>query len=245
MLEIGCGIGDLLAAVNPAVGVGIDFCPEVLHIARTAHPALRFVESDAHVLALDPQPFDYVILSDLVNDLWGVQTMLGEVHRFCEPHTRLVFNFYSFLWRGPLRLAQWLGVATPTLPQNWLTQHDMANLLEISGFQPLRAWQEVLAPLRVPLAPDFANRYLAKIWPFRYLDLAGLMVARPVPVGSSMIPKDSSVSVVVAARNESGHIEELLARIPNMGSSTEIVFVEGNSTDDTYEACQWPPELTQ
>lgn len=236
VLEIGCGIGDLLAAVNPIVGVGIDFSPEILDLARTAHPSLRFVESDAHALVLDPQHFDYVIISDLVNDLWDVQTMLEEVRRYCAPHTRLVFNFYSFLWSGPLKLAQWLGVATPTLPQNWLTQHDMMNLLEISGFQPLRAWQEVLAPLRVPLASDFANRYLAKIWPFRFLDLAGLMVARPAPLDSPKIPKDPSVSVVVAARNESGHIEELLTRIPNMGSNTEIIFVEGNSTDDTYDA---------
>jgi glycosyltransferase involved in cell wall biosynthesis len=44
--------------------------------------------------------------------------------------------------------------------------------------------------------------------------------------------------VVVAARNESGHIEELMARIPEMGAGTEIVFVEGNSTDDTYEAIE-------
>ncbi len=233
VLEIGCGRGDLLAAVKPAIGVGVDFSPEILEVARGSHPALQFLVADAHALDLDPQTFDYVILSDLVNDLWDVQTMLGEVRRYCAAHTRLVFNFHSYLWSGPLRLAQRLGVARPTLPQNWLTRHDMANLLEIAGFQPLRAWQEVLAPLRVPVASDFANRYLAKIWPFRFLDLAGLMVARPM--GAS-IPKDPSVSVVVAARNESGHIDELLARIPNMGSGTEIIFVEGNSTDDTYEA---------
>ena len=42
--------------------------------------------------------------------------------------------------------------------------------------------------------------------------------------------------MIIAARNESGHIDELLERIPDMGSHTEIIFVEGNSTDDTYEA---------
>jgi glycosyltransferase involved in cell wall biosynthesis len=46
------------------------------------------------------------------------------------------------------------------------------------------------------------------------------------------------VSVVVAARNESGHIDELMARIPEMGAGTEIIFVEGNSTDDTYQAIE-------
>jgi len=47
-----------------------------------------------------------------------------------------------------------------------------------------------------------------------------------------------TVSVVVAARNEEGHIDELMARIPEMGRGTEIVFVEGNSTDDTWGAIE-------
>ncbi len=235
VLEIGCGRGDLLAAVKPALGVGVDFSTEVVETARKAHPQLQFFVSDAHAIGLDPQTFDYVILSDIVNDLWDVQSMLADVRRYCGASTRLVINFQSYLWSGPLRLAQWLGIATPTLPQNWLTPHDMENLLEISGLQPLRTWHEVLVPLRIPWIADFANRYLAKIWPFYFLDLAGLIVARPL---GDLQSNEPSVTVVVAARNESGHIEELMARIPNMGSGTEIVFVEGNSTDDTYEVIE-------
>lgn len=231
VLEIGCGRGDLLDAVRPALGLGVDFSPEVIAQARRSHPGLQFVVSDAHDLVLEPQTFDYVILSDLVNDVWDVQAVLEGLHRYCAPRTRVVINFQSTLWSGPLRLAQRLGVATPTLPQNWLTPHDLANLLEISGFEPLRGWHEVLVPLPVPWVSDFANRYLAKIWPFSVLDLAGMMVARPVGQRPSHPP---TVSVVVAARNESGHIEELIARIPDMGGGTEIIFVEGNSTDDTY-----------
>lgn len=233
VLEIGCGRGDLLAAVRPTLGVGIDFSPEMVERARAAYPDLQFSVADAHALELDAQTFDYVILSDVVNDLWDVQAMLEGLVPHCASHTRLLFNFHSHLWGLPLRLARRLGVATPNLPQNWLTRHDMANLLEIAGFEPLREWEEVLAPLRVPWLSDFANRYLAKIFPFRFLDMANLMVARPLRLP---LPRNPTVSVVVAARNESGHIEELIARIPNLGGGTEIVFVEGNSTDDTYDA---------
>ncbi|WP_295387851.1 glycosyltransferase [uncultured Thiodictyon sp.] len=233
VLEIGCGRGELLAAVRPAVGVGIDCSPEMIEQARLAHPGLQFVVADAHALTLDAQAFDYVILSDIVNDLWDVQSMLGELRQFCAAHTRLLFNFHSHLWSLPLGLARRLGLATPNLPQNWLTRHDVANLLEITGFEPLREWEEVLAPLRVPVISELANRYLAKVLPFRWFDLANLMVARPL--GKAITPQPS-VSVVVAARNESGHIEELMARIPEMGGGTQILFVEGNSTDDTYEA---------
>ena len=231
VLELGCGPGDLLAALQPAHGVGVDFCPEALELARQRHPDLEFVLADAHDLSLGERTFDYIVLSDLVNDLWDVQTVIQQVGIYCAAHTRLVINFYSHLWNIPLHTAQRLGLARPTLPQNWLTRHDMANLLEISDFEPLRAWEEVIAPLPVPVLADLSNRYLAKLWPFRYAALANFVLARPL---SKAIPRRPTVSVIVAARNESGHIEELLARIPDMGGGTEIIFVEGNSTDDTY-----------
>ena len=38
VLEIGCGTGDLLAALRPSVGVGIDFSPEMVRVAEERHP---------------------------------------------------------------------------------------------------------------------------------------------------------------------------------------------------------------
>ena len=43
------------------------------------------------------------------------------------------------------------------------------------------------------------------------------------------------VSVIIPCRNESGHIEELVARLPELPTGSEFLFVEGNSTDDTEE----------
>ncbi|MGL4556182.1 MAG: class I SAM-dependent methyltransferase, partial [Afipia sp.] len=40
VLEIGCGIGDTLAALEPSEGVGLDFSPSLIDIARARHPNL-------------------------------------------------------------------------------------------------------------------------------------------------------------------------------------------------------------
>src|SRR6267378_6648672 len=42
VLELGCGTGDLLAALEPSLGVGVDFAPELLKQAVQSHPQLRF-----------------------------------------------------------------------------------------------------------------------------------------------------------------------------------------------------------
>lgn len=235
VLEVGCGRGDLISALRPSTGVGVDFCAEAIEIARVSHPSIEFVLSDVNQLNLGERKFEYIIVSDLVNDIWDVQTMLDRLHPYCSYNTRIVFNFYSHLWSLPLRIAQKIGIATPNLTQNWLTRHDMSNLLEIAGFEALRNWEEVIAPLPVPLMSNFFNRYLAKISPFKFIAFTNFILARPL---NKATPKFPIVSVIVAARNESGHIDELMARIPEMGGGTEIIFVEGNSTDDTYEAIE-------
>ena len=233
VLEIGCGEGDLLSALNPSVGVGIDFSQRAIERARVAFPALSFYVGDAHGLDLNERSFDFIVFSDLLNDLWDVQAVLQEIRRYCGEQTRLVLNVHSHLWNVPLSLAQQFGLARKKLPQNWLTRNDVLNLLEISGFQVLRAWEEVVIPIYVPLLSAFVNRYLAKLWPFRLGAVANFVVARQHNIHRKHCP---SVSVVIAARNEEGHITELIDRIPQMGSGTEIIFVEGNSTDLTYDA---------
>jgi SAM-dependent methyltransferase len=235
VLEVGCGRGDLLAAVEPAVGVGIDLTPEMVAQARARHPHLEFHVADAHDFVLPGRTFDFIILSDVVNDLWDLQAALERLQPCCSPSTRLVFNFFSHLWQVPLSLAQFIGIAMCTEPQNWLSRQDLHNLLELSGFEALRSWEEVVMPLPVPGISYIANRFLAKVAPFRWFAMTNFMVARPS--ASKAVPAPT-VSVIVAARNEEGHIDELLARIPNMGSATEIVFVEGNSTDDTWGAIE-------
>jgi len=42
IMELGCGGGDLLAALKPSFGVGVDFSSGMLNIACTKHPECRF-----------------------------------------------------------------------------------------------------------------------------------------------------------------------------------------------------------
>lgn len=234
VLEIGCGQGDLLATLKPSLGVGVDFAPTAIKIARNKYPYLHFYDVDASEISLQEKEFDFIILSDIVNDIWDVQAVFEVVHRYTHPGTRIVINYYNHLWEMPLKAAQRLGLATPLLPQNWLTTLDIRNILQLSDFEFLRSWSEMAIPLRLPAA-DIFNRVFSKIIPFRWFSLINIVIARPE---TPSFGNNTSCSVIIAARNEEGHIEELFERIPELGPQTEIIFVEGNSKDRTYETIQ-------
>jgi len=231
VLEVGCGMGQLISHLRPSHGVGVDFSPEVIARARQRHPEIEYHLLDAHDLSSIAGEFDVIIFSDTVNDLWDVQRALEQIQKFCAPHTRVILNFYSHLWQLPLMFAQSLNLAAPMLAQNWLTVEDVDNMLRLAGFESIRTTQEILWP--VPLG-GFANRVLVRLWPFNGFALSNFVVARPAP----QLVNEPSVSVVVAARNEAGNIKSIFERLPKMGSKTELIFVEGHSKDDTYETIE-------
>ncbi len=89
VLEIGCGTGDLLAALAPEGGVGVDFSPAMLAEARRRYPNLQFVEADAHDLSAVEGTFDVIVLSDLLDDVWDVQALLERPSSTVSPrHAR-------------------------------------------------------------------------------------------------------------------------------------------------------------
>lgn len=231
VLEIGAASGDLLASLAPGAGVGVDFSTVALARGREQHPELTFLEADAHDLSSLSGTFDVIILSDLLNDLWDVQAVLSGLPRLCHPGTRIIANFYSRLWELPLHAAAGLGLANPLLEQNWLTTDDVVNLMHLSGLRVFRQWQEVLCPLPIPGIASFCDRVLVRLPGMRILALANFVMARPLDLPQATRP---TVSVIVPARNEAGNVEAILARIPPMGGGTEVVFVEGHSSDDTY-----------
>jgi glycosyltransferase involved in cell wall biosynthesis len=134
-------------------------------------------------------------------------------------------------------MAEFAGIARPVLKQNWLTVADVSNLMHLANYRAIRAWQEVLFPVPVPVLEPLCNRVLVRFWGARHLALTNFLLARPVSTDRVARAKPR-VSVIVPARNEAGNIPAVFARTPDMGAGTELVFVEGHSTDDTFGAIE-------
>ena len=235
VLEIGCAQGDLLASLKPAYGLGIDISEKMIEQACSRHPQLHFLLLDAHELDLDVDiSFDYIILSDLLNDLWDIQFVFERIRRYTNPHTRILINNYSRLWELPLLLAEKLGLANPNLFQNWLTIEDVVNLLDLSGYEPVRSWHELLFPLDVPFLSSFCNQFLVKFFPFSQLALTNFLVARPKIMPEQMV-SNPSVSIIIPARNEAGNIQSIFEHTACLDCQTDYIFVEGGSTDNTQQ----------
>jgi glycosyltransferase involved in cell wall biosynthesis len=127
---------------------------------------------------------------------------------------------------------------TKSPQQNWLTHFDINNLLYLAGFDVYRQVRRTLIPFNIPILSFVFNKYFAKLPLLRYLGLNMFSFAMKFPESNEDIKNRYSVSIVIPARNESGNIENAILRMPDFAKHHEIIFVEGNSTDDTWETIQ-------
>ena len=238
VLECGCGAGDLLAGLAAARGLGVDFSPAMLAKARARHaarPDLEFQELDVQETPVTGQ-FDHIVLDYLTGYLTDIQAALQNLQGVAHERTRLHITTLNTLWRLPLRLAEKLGAVMPQPLSNWLSHEDLFNLLELSGWEVVSFERVQLFPFDWPGFSTLFNRVLVRLPFFRHFGITLFITARPrraCPVTGEL-----SCSVIVPARNESGNIRPALDRIPVLGRRTEVIFVEGNSRDDTWETIQ-------
>ena len=238
VLEIGCGTGALLDALKPSRGVGVDLSPRMVEIARAAHPALEFIAGDIEdesVVEALQGPFDVILLADTIGMLDDCQATLASLHRLCHRDTRLVIAYHNYLWEPALRLAEILRLRMPEPMTNWLRPADIANLLSLADFEPVREEWRQLIPKRLLGIGPLVNRFIATLPGIRRLDLRNYLVARPRQPDATIDAAEISASVIVPCRNERGNIQDIVARIPRFSNSLEIIFVEGGSSDGTYE----------
>ncbi|GHT38365.1 glycosyl transferase [Bacteroidia bacterium] len=233
VIEIGCGSGDLLHAVRPSYGVGIDFAPETIEIARRKYPDLHFETLDIEEISENGlgERFDYVILSDTMGCLWDAQKAIHNIRNLCHPQTRIVISNYSFLWEPVIKLLETIGLKQKQFMSNWLSNRDVENLLALENYQVIKTERKIMFPLYIPLISSLFNTILANLPVLNHLNLVDIIVARPVPPAET----HSSVTIVVPARNERGNIENAIKRTPHFGTAQEFIFIEGGSRDGTYE----------
>lgn len=232
VLHVGCECGDLLNAVDPSYGVGVDPEPDNIKLAKQRFPHLNFHLQDVNELDLD-QKFDYVIICNSIGQWTDIQNVFERIRPLTDNNTRIVIVYYNYLWEWILKIGSLLRIRRPLAYQNWLPPGDIANLLELSDFDVIKYDSYLMLPKRIWPITALCNDFLSVLPGFRSLNLINLLVARPIPVPYR--DQDLSVSVIVPCKNEKGNIKDVVEGIPPMGCWTEIIFVDGNSNDGTLQ----------
>jgi SAM-dependent methyltransferase len=234
VLDIGSGTGDLLAALQPRRGVGLNLAKGLTDLARRKYPGLEFytVEVD-QVKVVDGFCPDYIVMVNMLDYVYDIWDVLENLYPMLTERTLLVITTSNPLWAPMLRLASKLGLRIPDSPRNFITNKDIAGVLELQGFDVVEEGLSLPVPKRVPLVGDLLNILLPELPVLRFTSSIQYIVARPRLARAQL-----SCSVVIPCHNEEGNIVECIRRVPDMGSWTEIIVVDDGSKDQTRRRVQ-------
>lgn len=176
-----------------------------------------------------------VFLNGVLNHHLDIQTLLSGIRNKLSRTTRLGVVLYNPYFRGLYWLANRLGLRKGDIPITFITHTDLGNIVKLAGYEVVRIRPVAYVPFRWFGIGTLINRVFPAIPFLRWFSYAAVVVFRPI------IPekKKPSLTVVIPACNEKGNIENALKRMPDMGTvDLEIIFVEGHSTDQTWEEIQ-------
>lgn len=226
VLHINCHDGFLLHALQPLLAVGIRGVD-----SATWHQNGYFMYDQLEVVP-SGMTFEYVIVSQETMYVPDVQLFLEQLSGYITPHSRIMIDVYA----GSKKIAHTFSRASQKLrhtPVNWFSKEDMINIAYLAGYEIVRTTSYLLVSRYMKIISWFCNKLLSHMPFFSMLNQQRVYIFRPFP--RAINAAQTSVTVVIPCRNESGNIERAITSLPKMGSHTQIIFVEGNSTDDTYD----------
>ena len=170
----------------------------------------------------------------LLGEIDDIQRFFESLKPFCSKDTRIIIEYYSYFWQYILKIGERLNLKIPQKIQNWISAQDIYNFLKLAGFEPVSRHRSILLPKYIPILSYLFNRYIANLPILNALTLSHFIIARAI------IPqtKEFSTTILIPCRNEKGNIEPAIKRTPEFGLKQEFIFVEGGSSDGTYEEVQ-------
>jgi len=234
VLDLGCGTGDNLFALQPKKGLGIDSCPRMIEIAKERFNNLQFQCMDADEIEHTNEQWDYIVAVNLFLEVPDIFRTLTRIKQHLSIHSRLVILNHSAPWEFFFRLYTYLQYREHRIRQNWLNWRDYENLFLNSGLTVVKKTKAMLFPFNIPLLSSFINRCSEMIPIIRSLGMLEIYVLAPQPRGN--LETEYSCSVIIPCKNEEKNVHEITPRIVPMGKFTEIVFVDDQSDDNTYQA---------
>lgn len=150
-----------------------------------------------------------VILDNVIGGIPDLQSYFEDLRGNINKGTEVLISYHNPAWEPILEIASKLGLRKNVGIQNWLDRDDLINILDLCGFEAI----------------SFEKRFFS---------ITTITIAR-IKNHALSIKNNFSVSIVVPAKNEEGNITKILPSIPKFGKFQEIIFVEGNSKDKTWE----------
>lgn len=198
------------------------------------------VHFNAKVLhSLKNKHFDYIVFSRILDQINDPISLITEVQdRFACSDTKIILIFQNWIWRKLKKIPKAI---------NWTSERNMELVVNSSGLDLIARTSRNICPVSLLGVGKAVNRIASLIPMFSSVQYSKFFVCRKMPNLERRVGE--SVSIIIPCKNEKGNIRKALEMMPSWDVEVEVIFIEGNSEDGTWDEIQavndgsWPFEI--
>lgn len=229
VLQIGYGLGDILSSLYPKKAVSVDSDDALSIISKRRYPNIKFISTDPSKINIK-EKFDYIIFPNSFNLFEDVQTVLEKTEKLLNKNSRLVVTSVNPRWEPIFSLLEKLKLKRVEPPRNWLRIENLANLLEVSGFEVEKIGFRTIIPTHIPILSNVINSWAKKNQFLSRFCVEQFAISKKRNI---RYKNTFSTSIVIPVFNQEQFVKECISLIPKIGKKTEIIFIDDASTDKT------------
>ena len=175
--------------------------------------------------------FDIIILNEILTSIQNIAKILKIVNNLSNNKTRVIVHNKTFFYHTARKTLNLLVKKKYTF--NWLNSNELNTYFENFGYSLIRKVKKKFIPY-----DNFVFRFINIILSFiPFLPVMALeeftFFKREVVQNPDL--KNYGASICLTVKDEKENIENIVKKIPQISTQQEIIFIEGGSTDGTYE----------
>ena len=235
VLQIGYGLGDILASLFPKKGVSVDSDEAISEISTRRYPYLTFLNHKPEQMSLK-EKFGYAILPNSVDHFEDIQTVLEKVRASLVDGGKIVITTVNPRWEQIFYLLERMNLKRKENARNWLRIENLKNLAEVSGYEVEESGFRVMLPMYIPLFSTIINNFVKNIKFLSRFCVEQFVVAKKKEF---KVNKNLSCSIILPVTNQEDSLQSCIESIPKMGRKTEIVIVDDGLKNKTYSIASY------
>ena len=175
--------------------------------------------------------FDIIILNEILTSISNIAEILKIIKSMSNDKTRVIVHNKTFFYHIVKNALNLLIKKKNTF--NWLNSNELSTYFENFGYSLIRKVKKKFIPY-----DHFLFRFINVILSFiPFLPIIALeeftFFKREVEQDVDL--QNYGASICLTVKDEKDNIENIIKKIPQISTNQEIIFIEGGSSDGTYE----------
>ena len=179
--------------------------------------------------------YDIIVASKVLTKIENINEFLEIIKKVSDQNSRLIIFNKSFLY---LTINSFFSKKK----FNWLNTNELKTYLENFNFLFIRKLKNKIIPGNSSFS-RFVNAILSLVPFLNILSSDEFTIFKKIQ--EETINEEKGISICLTVKNEKEIIETLIKKIPKISNNQEIIFIEGGSTDGTYEEIERLIELNK